>query len=136
MRQISFVLILTFLLFACASSGKYDKQLNQSIGDSKTQLVEKLGRPSAVKILPNGDELLAYTKVHEVYIPSEYYLYNQGALSTEYDNLYTPFLGDYDFTPAYSTLGYDIKNVCQTVFLIQKGIVTGWKWRGNDCTAL
>ena len=131
----SFILILTFLLFACATPAKYDSKLNHLVGVSKSQLIKDMGQPSATKVFANGDEVLAYVKANDVYIPSEFYLYNQGALSNEYDGIYSPFLGDYDFSPYGAAFGYEVENICQTVFLIQNGMVTGWKWRGNDCVA-
>lgn len=133
MKKISFALILTFLLLACATPADYDRCLNKTLGDTEIQLVNKLGRPSAVKMFANGDKLLAYTKAENIYVPSEFYTYNQGAFSTAYDGPYSPLLGDYDFTPFETTFGYNVKYFCQTVFLIQNGVVTGWKWRGNNC---
>lgn len=135
MKKFSFILILTFILFACATPVKYDRNLNQKIGETKAELIKQMGRPSAAKIFANGDELLAYTKANDVYVPSEFYLYNQGALSNESDAYYSPFLGDYDYSPYGATFGYNVEYFCQTVFLIQNGMVTGWKWRGNNCTA-
>lgn len=52
------------------------------------------------------------------------------------NGIYSPFLGDYDFSPYGAAFGYEVENICQTVFLIQNGMVTGWKWRGNDCVAI
>ncbi len=134
MRNLSLVLITAFLLFACATPAKYDARLNSLIGANKEALVQEMGQPSAVKMLPNGDEVLAYVKANNVYVPSEFYLYNQGALSNEGD-LYAPFLSDYDYSPYGASFGYEVEYICQTVFLIQNGVVTGWKWRGNNCVA-
>ena len=134
MRKISFALIVTFLLLACATPAKYDASLNALVGESKSALIKQMGRPSAVKVLSNGDEVLAYVKANDVYVPSEFYLYNQGALSNEGD-IYSPFLSNYDYSPYGGSFGYQVEYICQTAFLIQNGRVTGWKWRGNDCTA-
>lgn len=135
MKKISFTLIVTFLLLACATPAKYDAKLNRLVGESKADLIKQMGQPSAVKVLANGDEVLAYVKANDVYVPSEFYLYNQGALSNEGDDIYSPFLSNYDYTPYGSAFGYQVEYICQTAFLLQKGQVTGWKWRGNDCTA-
>ena len=135
MRSLSFILITAFILFACATPAKYDARLNAMIGISKTQLVDKFGQPSGVKIFANGDEVLAYTKANNVFVPSEFYLYNQGALSNEGDDVFSPFLYDYDYSPYGDSFGYEVTNFCQTVFLLQQGRVVGWKWRGNDCVS-
>ena len=135
MKKISFILIIAFLLFACATPAKYDAKLNALVGLSKAELIQKLGQPGAAKILANGDELLSYVKADNVYVPSEYYLYNQGNLYNEVDGIYSPFLGDYDFSPYGASFGYQVEYYCQTVFLLQNGRVTGWKWKGNNCVA-
>ena len=56
MKKMSFILILTFLLFACATPAKYDSKLNRLVGVSKSQLIKDMGQPSATKVFANGDE--------------------------------------------------------------------------------
>ena len=75
-------------------------------------------------------------------MPSEYFIYNTtGAQQSDtvlHDALpifYSPFMDNYDFGPYSQTFGYQVEEICQTAFLIQDGIITGWKWRGNDCVA-
>ena len=134
MRKISFVLIVTLLLLGCATPAKYDKKLNAMVGQSRQTLIKDWGRPSASKILANGDEVITYTKANNVYVPSEFYLYNQGFEPSE-DVVYSPFMNDYDFSPYGQTFGYQVEYVCQTAFLLQNGQIIGWKWRGNDCVS-
>lgn len=134
MNKTSLILAFGLLLGACATTAKYDSDLNSLIGKSKEALIQQMGSPSAVKMLPNGDEVIAYTKANDVYVPSEFYLYNQGALSNEGD-LYAPFLDHYDFSPYGGAFGYTVEYVCQTAFYLQGGRVVGWKWRGNDCAS-
>ena len=134
MKKTSLILAFGLLLGACASNAKYDSELNSLIGKSKADLIQKMGAPSAVKMLSNGDEVIAYTKANDVYVPSEFYLYNQGALSNEGD-LYAPFLDNYDYSPYGDAFGYTVEYVCKTAFYLQGGRVVGWKWRGNDCAS-
>ncbi len=133
MKKISFTLILLFVLFACASPLKYDARLNSLIGSNKQELIAKMGKPSAVKIFANGDEVLAYVKANDVYVPSEYYTYNQDSQFN--DDVYAPFMNDYDYSPFAVASGYQVEYICQTAFLLQDGVVTAWKWRGNDCSS-
>lgn len=123
------------LAAGCSTTAKYDTQLNSLIGESTTQLVAAMGRPSAKKILPDGREVWSYTKIDNVYVPSEFYLYDQGAMSNEYGGLYAPFMDQYDFSPYEQGFGYTVKYYCQTVFVIEHQTVIGWKRRGNGCTA-
>ncbi|MBE6449055.1 MAG: hypothetical protein E7018_07180 [Alphaproteobacteria bacterium] len=132
MRKICFTLIFTFILFACASPIKYDSKLNNLVGANKATLIKEMGTPSAVKMLSDGSEVLAYVKANDVYVPSEFYLYNQGNPANQQD-VYSPFLEDYDFSPYGAAFGYQVEYFCQTAFLLQNGVVTAWKWRGNDC---
>lgn len=134
MKKNNLLLASLFLLFACATSAKYDVKLNNYVGDTKANLVKELGKPSAVKVMANGDEVLSYVKANNVYVPSEYYIYNQDSVANE-DMIYSPFLGNYDFTPYAQSFGYQVEEICQTAFLVQSGVVTGWKWRGNNCVA-
>ncbi len=134
MRKSVYVLFLIAFLFSCASTEKYDTKLNSLIGVNKDELISRMGPPSGVKILPDGNEVISYTVANNVYVPSEFYLYNQGALSNEGD-MYAPFLSDYDFSPYGDTFGYDVEYFCQTAFVIKNGVVTSWKWRGNNCVS-
>ena len=134
MRRICFALIFTFVLFACATPEKYDMKLSQLVGADKATVEKEMGKPSAVKILSDGSEILAYVKANDVYVPSEFYLYNQGDLSNQED-IYSPFLSNYDYSPYAGVFGYQVEYICQTVFLLQNNVVTAWKWRGNNCVA-
>ena len=133
MKHVCFILVVVFLLFACATTAKYDTKLNGLVGADKSEVIKTFGSPSASKILANGEEVISYTKANDVYVPSEFYLYNQGALSNEYGGIYSPFIGEYDFSPYGDTFGYTVTDFCQTAFYLQNGKVVGWKWRGNDC---
>ena len=105
------------------------------VGKTESSLVAKWGRPSATRILDNGDKIITYTKANNVYVPSEYYIYNTTGAQPSDTVLYSPFMDNYDFGPYSQTFGYQVEEICQTAFLIQDGIITGWKWRGNDCVA-
>lgn len=130
------VAVLSFLLaVGCASTAKYDAKLNALIGHNTAQLEAKMGRPSARKFLSDGREVWAYTQIENDYVPSEFYLYDQGALANEYGGLYTPFMDQYDFSPYEQNFGYRVEYICVTAFLIQNDTVIAWKWRGNNCVA-
>ena len=135
MKKVSFALVLVMFLFACATSEKYDRKLAGWVGKTESSLVAKWGRPSATRILDNGDKIITYTKANNVYVPSEYYIYNTTGAQPSDTVLYSPFMDNYDFGPYSQTFGYQVEEICQTAFLIQDGIITGWKWRGNDCVA-
>ena len=134
-KKTAFVLILVFVLFACATTQKYDAKLNSMIGESQETLFKKFGKPSASKIFDNGDVIFAYTSIDDVFVPSEYYTYNQGNEIYEEDGLFSPFLTTYQFSNNPGDIGYEAKYICKTLFLMQNNKIVAWKWQGNNCVA-
>lgn len=133
MKNIAFLTILVLLLFACASSQKYDKKLNGWIGKTEQDLVMNWGRPSAVKYVNQNTKIFTYTKIDEFYFPSEYYLYNE-EFEPE-DTIYAPLMNDYNFTPYAELTDNEVEMFCQTSFILKNNVVSAWKWKGNDCVA-
>lgn len=133
MKKIAFGIILICLLTACATQEKYDSKLQNLIGHNVSVLQKEFGKPSAKNIITPQTQILTYTKADDVYVPSEYYLYNQG-FEPDSEIIYAPFNGDYNWSP-YADMGYELKYVCQTSFIVQNGIITGWAWRGNNCVS-
>lgn len=134
-KKATFILILVIVLFACATPQKYNEKLNSMIGASKEDLIKNFGKPSAAKILNNGDTILAYTFVDDVFVPSEFYTYNQGNEIYEEDGLFSPFLSTYEFSNNPGAIGYEAKYICKTLFLLQNNKVIAWKWQGNNCVS-
>ena len=133
-HKIYFTLLLLIFLFGCATPEKYDAELAGWVGKIENKLIAEWGKPSARKINADGSQVLTYTKADNVYVPSEFYLYNPYSLQGDV-SVYAPFDGDYAFTPYGENLGYNPEYTCQTSFLVQNNVITGWKWVGNDCVA-
>ena len=125
---------LCFYLSSCASTQKYDQMLNTWIGKPEASLLKSWGTPSARKINADGSQVITFTQVQNITVPSEFYLYNPYSLQGD-ASIYAPFDGDYAFTPYAKNLGVTQEYVCQTSFYIQNNLVTGWKWKGNNCFA-
>ena len=128
------VLGLSCYLCSCATTQKYDQMLNGWVGKPESALLKTWGTPSARKINADGSQVITFTQIQTITVPSEYYLYNPYPLEG-YDSVYAPFDGDYSFTPYAQNLGVEQEYICQTSFYIQNSIVTGWKWKGNNCLA-
>ena len=133
MKNIAFFAILMLLLFACATSEKYDEKLNTWIGKSEQDLVMFWGNPSATKYVNRNTKILTYTQINEFYFPSEYYLYNEEFEPD--DTIYAPLMNQYDFSPYEEFTGNPVETFCQTSFVVENNVVTAWKWRGNDCVS-
>lgn len=123
-----------FYLSSCATTQKYDQMLNGWIGKPESALLKTWGAPSARKINANGSEVITFTQTQTLTVPSEFYLYNPYPLDGD-ASIYAPFDGDYTFTPYAQNLGASQEYICQTSFYIQNNIITGWKWKGNNCLA-
>ncbi len=133
MRNIAFLIILSLLLLACATSEKYDQKLNTWIGKSEQALALSWGRPSAVKYVNPHVKIFTYTKINEFYFPSEYYLYNEEFEPD--DTIYAPLMNEYNFMPYAELTDNEVETFCQTSFIIKDNVVSAWKWRGNDCVS-
>ncbi len=133
--KIYFVLTGAALLFGCATPEDYDKYLNSFVGEPKSEIEQKFGKPSAIKIVDDNTEVLAYTEVDDVFVPSEFYTYDQGAEFYGQDGIFSPFLNNYLFYNDPWALGYEAEYICKTMFLLQNDKVTAWKWQGNNCVA-
>ncbi len=127
-------LSVALLLTACASTQKYDQMLNGWVGKPESTLLKTWGAPSARKINADGSQVITFTQVQTLTVPSEFYLYNPYPLEGDV-SVYAPFDGDYAFTPYAQNLGISQEYICQTSFYIQNNVVTGWKWKGNNCLA-
>ena len=133
MKKIAFLMILTLLLFACATSEKYDRKLNAWVGKSEQDLVMSWGRPSAVKYVNANVKIFTYTKINDFYFPSEYYLYNEEFEPD--DTIYAPLMNEYNFTPFSQLTDNEVETFCKTSFIIKDNRVSAWKWHGNDCVS-
>ena len=133
--RIAFLLIVAALLFACATTKGYDNMLNGFLGASEAQIVQHFGKPSAVKIIDSDTKILAYTKVDDIFVPSEFYTYEQGEEIYGMDGMFSPFLNTYLFAENPAAIGYEADYICKTMFLLEKRKVTAWRWQGNNCVA-
>ncbi len=133
MRKIAFSLIVTMLLLACATPQKYDERLQHWVGKQENELLTVWGRPSAEKYLSDNTKIITYTKINDWYYPSEYYFYNDGW--GEENIIYNPMMNLYNLSPDTVITDTEVEEYCQTTFWVKNGIITAWKWRGNNCVS-
>ncbi len=131
MKKLAFLLIVTFLILACAMTQSYDQRLQNWIGKSENNLLSSWGTPTGQKILENGDKVITYVKQETWYVPTEYYYDTPGWGATEF--VYDPFFGEYDLSPYSQIVDTEVQGICQTSFYIQNGMITAYKWRGSGC---
>ncbi len=133
MKKIAFGLIVTMLLLACATPQKYDKRLQQWVGKQENELLAVWGRPSAEKYLNDHTKVITYTQINDWYYPMEYYAYNGGWVTENV--IYEPFADEYGLDMYNQMTETEVEEYCQTSFWVVNGIITAWKWRGNDCAS-
>lgn len=134
-KKVLLAVLSTIFLFSCATSAHYDNKLNSWIGQPVASLEAKWGNPAHTKVFANGDSIITYIKANDVYVPSEYIIFNQG-YSLDNQAQVEPYpSNNYNFMDTETLVGYDMEYTCKTAFLVQGNVITGWKWVGNNCKA-
>lgn len=131
MKKTAFLLILVLLLFACTTNVAYENKLQKWIGQSEASLIKSWGKPTAQKIISDGQIILSYTKQNEYFVPTEYFYDYPGWDSA--DIMYDPFFTEDSFAPYAQITDMEVQQICQTSFTVQNGIIQSYKFRGNDC---
>lgn len=124
------ILFYLVLVCACATTGKYNAELNRWIGKKEIALLEIWGKPSSVFNLGQREQIITYVHHNKEVVPAENLQY-----TPDFNNaatLYAPFSYEEDF--AIWPPIFVVENTCQTSFHIRNGIVQSWQWRG-DCVA-
>ena len=104
-------MILSLLLTACASEGKYHATLDTWLGSTEDELVESWGTPDSF-YEKDGERFLQYKWEALVTLPG---YSGQG----------------------YSNPSTTLKAWCKTIFIVSKeeGKIKAWRTQGNDCTS-
>ena len=134
-KKVLLMVLSTIFLFSCATSANYDNKLQKWVGKSAVSLQEKWGSPAHVKMFANGDSIMTYIKANDVYVPSEYIIFNQGYVPGNEVTVQPYPSQSSNFMNTTELVGYETEYTCQTSFLVQNGIITGWRWSGNNCVA-
>lgn len=121
-------------LSSCATSQKYNEELNQELGKTSAQLISSFGQPTKVKKLANGDEIITYISINYQVLPYPNYYFNTDFMTE--DEMFYPFTYGEDVIPVGNFMGETITEYCKTDFYLKNDIVSSWQWRGNACVAL
>lgn len=111
--------LLVALLAGCASTTKYEAQLDRMIGLQEGALLRNWGPPSSW-YESDGTKYLVYHRGESVNLPG---------LAPNYrvtGNVAAPYGG----SPAF---GFDF--YCTTTLHIRDGMIVSWRWKGNDCAS-
>jgi hypothetical protein len=113
----------TLVIAGCATSENYGKRLDTWMGSKESSLVAIWGTPDSF-YEADGIRYLTYRSNNSGYVAGI-----PPRTSTTYINgkAYTNTVG--------GTQGYIYNKSCSTTFTVTNGIITNWKFKGNDCTA-
>jgi hypothetical protein len=116
-------LLLLIVLAACATSENYEALLESWVGKSENALIQAWGPPDSV-YETTGTKYLSYTRSGTAYVPGIAPTYR------------TRVIGKTAYTHSYGgTSGYVYNRRCKTSFALVEGIISKWRWEGNDCRA-
>lgn len=121
--RLIFLLGLFIFVIGCSSTPtptqeNYVKYLNTWLGQSESKLINEIGVPTSHYELGNKQYIL-YSRSNTVYLPGSnpsYYSYGSG-----YSH---PIGGSTSKMLTFS---------CDTTFVVEGGIVSSWKIKGNGC---
>lgn len=134
LRKVFYILALILMLTACASTQKYNNQLNADVGKSAQQIINQYGNPTRVKRLANNDEIWTYININEQVLPSPNYYFTNDFMTE--DEMFAPFTYGGNDIPIGNFMGEVVTDYCNTKFYFKNNIVTSWQWRGNACVAM
>lgn len=134
LKKYIIALVIILGLSSCATTQKYNNQLNADIGKTEQQILNQYGQPSQVKRLSNGDEIITYISINYQVIPSPNYYFNSDFISE--DDMFYPFTYGGDEIPVGNFMGQVVTDYCNTKFYLKNNVVTSWQWRGNACIAI
>jgi hypothetical protein len=119
----SIVFCLIPLLAACATEQNYNTALDHWVGQSESALISAWGVPDKQYDAGGGVNLFAYVSGDAVSYDGMAPMCQ--VRSVDRINAYADCTGG--FSPVLQTLR------CETTFTVDRGVVSAWTHRGNDC---
>ncbi|MCQ4307954.1 hypothetical protein NA645_08125 [Pseudomonas stutzeri] len=127
MRTINpLIMLCAILISGCATTAKYEAILASWVGSPEGDLIRSWGPPQQVYDTGSGTKYLTYSSSRQVYIPGT---------SPTYTTNYNPYTNSATTTSYGGTPAQNINMGCQTTFEVSGGVISSWRWQGNDCRA-
>jgi len=118
MKKVLVLCGVVLLLAGCANSVRYGNLLNTWVGKSEENLVKTWGIPSRSYKMADGQKMVEYNNAQNVF-----------AFNTP-ENYQSPSLA-----MRLASGEKKSRSACKATFLIDKGIITSWKFFGDDCVS-
>ena len=123
MKQILWMLSFGLLLSACATTEKYEANLQTWIGSPEAELVRSWGPPDSF-----------YESGESRYLT--YHWSNSGVIPGTSPSYTSTLIGNTMYTnPIGGTPAIAYNNNCSTAFEVRSEKVVSWSWKGNHCVA-
>jgi len=135
MNKAACLFFMALLVSGCATTAKYEAQLNTWIGVSEDALIAAWGAPDSTYDMQGGKRAISYVRKTTVQSGGYTYtrpqtVYQSGTLGGQ------PYSGKVD---TYVTEVVPVQNqrfYCKTSFIIgQSGKVESWHHEGNNCVS-
>lgn len=122
MRRLISAVVLT-LLAGCATTAKYEENLQGWIGKPEQDLVRAWGAPNSV-YATGGIKFLTYAKTRQGYVPGMTPSYQTQVIGNTVVS-----------TPVGGSPGHAYTRQCDTTFEVSAGVVSSYRFEGNACKA-
>jgi len=135
MKRLLILFLLTLSLSACASTAKYEAQLNTWVGQSEDALVAAWGVPNKEYRFGDAKKAISYVRKDTIQTGGFTSIepqttYYEGTIENKpYSGTSTTYTRETEPVRTY-------KLFCKTSFVINKnGIVESWQHEGNNCVS-
>ena len=107
MRNLLVTLLLVFIVSSCTSKLDHEKVLESWMGAKESALIDKWGTPTSHYKTDDGKKYLTWKNSSQAMIG-----------------------GNYRYSSMPPTL---VTSNCDITMILEDGIVTSWKYKGNNC---
>ena len=137
------LLLITVLLSGCATTANYEKKLQTWVGVSEDSLYTTWGVPSKQLTLKDGSKIVEFFNSRTVQLNGYSYIdpqitYHTGTTTEQgpTGTTNTNYIGSSTTYIERTVPAQNIQETCKTTFIINpKGLVSSWKWDGNNCVS-
>ena len=119
MRNLLVLLLLVFLVSSCTSKLDHEKVLESWIGAKESALIDKWGTPTNHYKTDDGKKYLTWKNSSQAIVGG-----------------YAPTVSTDYYGNVYSSGGMPpilVTSNCDITMILEDGIVTSWKYKGNNC---
>lgn len=121
-RTVAMVSSLFLFIAGCSTTEDFEKKLASWVGSSERELISTWGPPHRAYESGNT-KYLTWNQSGAMTLPGTQPTYS------------TTVIGNTAYTNAYGgTPPTTINLNCETTFEVQDGVISGWRWQGNNCS--